>query len=370
MSKIVIASDSFKGCLTSSQIADGVGKAVLKCIPECEVVKLAVADGGEGTVDALLTTLCGEKLSVLCSDPIGRTVSAGYAILSDGVTAVIEMSSASGLTLLSPEERNPMFTSTYGTGQIIADALKRGCRNFLIGIGGSATNDAGMGMLEALGWRFFDKDGHLLRGCGASLDVAAKIDSSDVMPELNDAHFIVACDVDAPLYGPAGAAYVYAPQKGADPQMVEQLDKGLRHFAEVVIAFTGNDVAQLYGSGAAGGLGSAFKAFLNADFKRGADMVLDAMNFDEVIKGADLVITGEGKVDRQTLTGKLPYAVAMRAKAQSIPVIAVCGRAEIDKLPEFSRICQVTPHAMPLEEAMKPDTAIRNIESALAGVLI
>ena len=362
--KVVVASDSFKGCLTSIQVADAVEKGIHVHWPDCQVMKLAVADGGEGTIEALLTTMGGRNVKVKVQDPLGRPIEAEYAILKDG-TAVIEMSKASGLTLLHLSERNPLHTSTYGTGQLIADALHKGCRKFLIGIGGSATNDAGTGMLEALGYRFLDAEGNVLKGVGRSLEAIMTIDTSAAIPDLKSAEFIVACDVDSPFHGLKGAAHVYAPQKGASPEMVDFLDNGLKHFADIIKGTTGKDISDMPGAGAAGGLGGAFKAFLNAELRKGADMVLDAIGFDEIIKDADLVITGEGKIDSQTLNGKLPSAVAQRASARNIPVMAICGRTEVESLPCFASICPVTPQEMPLEQAMQPDIAMENIKERL-----
>ena len=356
MCKVVVASDSFKGCLSSWQVADAVEKGIHDAMPGCDVVKLAVADGGEGSMDALMTTLGGKPVRLMVSGPLGRPVEAEYALI-DGSTAVIEMARASGLTLLTPEESNPLLASTYGTGQLIADALDKGCRRFMICIGGSATNDAGTGMLEALGYRFMDAEGNVLKACGGILNHIASIDFSNVHPYLKDAEFIVACDVDSPFCGPDGAAYVYGPQKGAGPEMVELLDEGMRNFAEVISRTMEVDVADMPGAGAAGGLGGAFKAFMNADLRRGADMVLDAVHFDDAIKDADLVITGEGRIDSQTLTGKLPYVVAKRAAAQNIPVVALCGCAQVSELPRFERIIQITPPDMPLEKAMSPEVS-------------
>lgn len=356
MHKVVVASDSFKGCLSSWQVADAVEKGIHDALPGCDVVKLAVADGGEGSMDALMTTLGGKPVRLMVSGPLGRPVEAEYALI-DGSTAVIEMARASGLTLIAPEERNPLLASTYGTGQLIADALDKGCRRFLICIGGSATNDAGTGMLEALGYRFMDAEGNVLKACGGILNHIASIDFSNVHPYLKDAEFIVACDVDSPFCGPDGAAYVYGPQKGASPEMVEQLDRGMRHFARIIFQVTGVDVTDMPGAGAAGGLGGALKAFLKAEISRGADMVLDAVHFDDAIKDADLVITGEGRIDSQTLTGKLPYVVAKRAALQNIPVVALCGCAQVSELPCFERIIQITPPDMPLEKAMSPEVS-------------
>ena len=373
--KVVVASDSFKGCLRSDQVADAVESGVLNVYPDCEVVKIPVGDGGEGTMEALLAALSGRKISLQVHDPLGRPVAAEYALLNDD-SAIIEISRASGLTLLADEERNPCKTSTYGTGQMIADALRRGCRRFWVCIGGSATNDAGTGMLEALGYRFLDAAGNEVKGCGRALNKIFQIDSSAVIPELNEAEFTVACDVDSPLYGPQGAAFVFAPQKGADSAAVAELDRGLRHFADIIRKYTGIDAADFPGAGAAGGLGSAFKTFLNADLKRGADMVLDAIRFDELIAGADLVITGEGKIDAQTMCGKLPSAVALRAAAQDIHVLAICGRSEIaahslfpDMLHLFRQICPVTPCGTPMHAALDPELASLNIARTVETVL-
>ena len=356
MHKVVVASDSFKGCLSSWQVADAVEKGIHDALPGCDVVKLAVADGGEGSMDALMTTLGGKPVRLMVSGPLGRPVEAEYAWIDDS-TAVIEMARASGLTLLAPEERNPLLASTYGTGQLIADALGKGCRRFMICIGGSATNDAGTGMLEALGYRFMDSAGNILKGCGEALGRISSIDVSNVHPALTESEFIVACDVNSPFCGPDGAAHVYGPQKGASPEMVEHLDKGMRHFARIIFQVTGVDVTDMPGAGAAGGLGGALKAFLTAEISRGADMVLDAVHFDDAIKDADLVITGEGRIDSQTLAGKLPYVVARRAAVQNIPVVALCGCAQVSELPCFERIIQITPPDMPLEKAMSPEVS-------------
>ena len=371
--KIVVASDSFKGSLSSLEVAGAAEKAIHSILPECEVVKVDVADGGEGTMEALRGTLGGQKLTLKVNDPLARPIQASYVILEDGVTAVLEMAAASGLPLLRPEERNPLLTSTYGTGQLIADALGRGCRRFLVGIGGSATNDAGMGMLEALGMRFYDAAGNVLPGRGGSLDKVETIDMSEVLEGLHESEFIVACDVDSPLYGPRGAAYVFAPQKGADASMVQILDKGLKHFSGVVLKTLGKDVSMLPGAGAAGGLGGGFVAFLNARLERGVEMVLDAIGFDSIIKGASLVITGEGRLDTQTLTGKTPYGVLKRAMKQGIPVVAIGGSVTLDQAlaheAGFAEVYGVTPEGMPLSEAMKGEVAWENVYNTVKEIL-
>lgn len=372
MKRIVVASDSFKGSLTSLQVAGALEQGIHDVFPSCEVVKVNVADGGEGTMDALADALGGRTVPVQVHDPLGRPVTARYVIVDGGQTAIIEMSVASGLTLLKPDERNPMNTSTFGTGELVADALLRGCRRFLIGIGGSATNDAGMGMLSALGVRFLDQDGKVLEGIGRNMENVADIDLGGMAPEIYDSEFIVACDVASPFCGPDGAAYVFAPQKGADHQMVESLDRGMAHLAEVVLRVTGRDIADVPGAGAAGGLGGAFLAFMDARLERGVDMVLDALGFDSIIEGADLVITGEGRIDAQTMTGKTPYGVLQRALAHGVPAVAVGGSVDLENvgyIKGFEHIVQVAPEGMALSEAMKPETAAANIRLAISTLL-
>lgn len=373
LKKIVVASDSFKGSLTSLDVAQNVEKAIREVYPLCDVLKVNVADGGEGTMEALQQTLGGVRVSLVVKDPLGREIEATYVILNDGITAVVEMSAASGLPLLKSDERNPLKTSTYGTGQLICDALDRGCRKILVGIGGSATNDAGMGMLQALGFRFFDAQGKQLQPVGENLQLVSSIDSTGRHPDLDKTEFVVACDVKAPLYGRNGAAYVFAPQKGADQKMVEMLDAGLRHFSEVSSAMAGYDCSQMQGTGAAGGLGYAFRQYLHARLERGIEMVLDAIGFDDIISGADLVITGEGRVDSQTLTGKTPFGVAQHAHRQRIPVVVIGGSVEIDVLQVrgagFNDVIQVTPLDMPLSVAMRPEVAAENVYNAIIKYL-
>lgn len=364
MKKITIAVDSFKGSLSSREVADAFEEGFKSQFPKCEVVKVSIADGGEGTVDALVETLNGELVKALVADPLGRTISAQYGIIDDGRTAVMEMSAASGLPLIAPTERNPLRTSTYGTGEMIVDAIKRGCRKFLVGIGGSATNDGGTGMLRALGFRFFDAEGNELIGGGEILERIDKIDASMARTELADCEFIVACDVTNPLYGPEGAAYVFAPQKGADAAMVERLDQGLRNYARAIERFNGVQVDAIAGAGAAGGLGGGFKALLGARLEPGIDMVLNAMQFSKIIAGSDLVITGEGRIDRQTTMGKAPSGVLREATAQGIPTIAIGGAVQPCKELEqsgFAAVLPIVAGPVALEVAMQRDTAIENV---------
>lgn len=365
MKKITVAVDSFKGSLSSREVAEAVARGVNNVLPQCEIRCVSIADGGEGTVEALVHTLRGEVVEVEVADPLMRRIVARYGVVDGGTTAVMEMAAASGLPLLSEEERNPLKTTTYGTGEMIADALGRGCRKILMGIGGSATNDAGVGMMQALGFRFFDAAGEELSGGGEILSRIATIDDSGVMPQLREAEITVACDVTNPLYGDEGAAYVYAPQKGADRAMVEQLDRGLRNFAEVVKRHNGEDIASLAGAGAAGGLGGGFKALIGANLERGVDMVLRAIRFDDIVRGSDLVITGEGRIDRQTVMGKAPSGVLRVAQSHNIPVIAIGGAVEMcEELEQsaFVAILPVVAGPIALERAMQRDIAAANVE--------
>mgnify|MGYP003291244016 CR=1 FL=1 len=367
--KIVIASDSFKGSVSSSEVAEAAEAAIMSCLPECICTKVSIADGGEGTMESLCSALGAGIVRIKAHDPLMRIIDVTYAINDD--TAIIEMSKASGLPLLKPEERNPMLTSTYGTGEMIKVALDRGCRKILVGIGGSATNDAGTGMLNALGVEFQDKDGTCLPGIGSSLSEIERIDLSGLDSRLQDTAITVACDVDTPFCGPDGAAYVFAPQKGATPLQVKMLDEGMAHFADIIEKTTGRGFRSISGTGAAGGLGGAFLSILGAKLKSGIDMVLDTVKFNDVINDADLVITGEGKMDFQTPKGKTAAGVLQRARKAGIPVIALAGK--VDMCPElesmgFQQIIEVSK-GLPLEKAMDPDTTKANIKNALVTFL-
>ncbi len=370
MKKIVVASDAFKGSLTSMEVAHSVALSIHQHLPQCEVAEVVVADGGEGTVDAIINGLGGSKISITTSDPIGRPIQASYGIA--GHAAVIEMSAASGLPLLSDDERNPLLTSSHGTGELIADALNRGCRQFLIGLGGSATNDGGTGMLQALGFRFYDTNHRPIeRCCGATLELIAEIDDSNIPEALRQASFTVACDVNTPFCGPTGAAIVFAPQKGADAAMVHRLDRGMQSFARLVEQKYGINLALIAGTGAAGGLGGALLAFLNGTLQSGIDMVLDAIGFNEIISDAELLITGEGKIDRQTVQGKTAAGVLRRAQRFEIPTIAIAGQVELcDELHNmgFAAIHTVTPIGQSTAEAMRPEVAKANISATIAQI--
>lgn len=366
--KIVMAFDSFKGSLTSLEAGRAAAAGAREVMPEAETVVIPVADGGEGTTAAVVEALGGHYESLMVSGPLGAPVLATFGVCGD--TAVIETAAASGLTLVPENRRNPAKTTSCGTGQLIREALTQGCREFLIGLGGSATNDGGVGMLSALGWRFLDTNGKPIGPGGAELSRMVSIDASGVMPGLSEARFRVACDVTNPLTGPSGASRVFGPQKGADPDMVRQLDEALAHFARIVAPIVGKDYSVSPGSGAAGGLGFAFRAFLNGNLEPGIDMVLDAVGFDGLIRDADLIFTGEGRLDAQTVMGKAPAGVLTRAKRQGIPVIALGGCIDpsaIHKLTgaEFKALHAATPPDMPLDAALHPATAVENIRRAV-----
>ena len=372
MKKIVIASDSFKGSASSIEIADSGEKAIHKVFPKCEVQKFAIADGGEGTINALIPTIGGELITCSAHDPLMNHIPATYGILKDKETAIIEVASASGLTLVPENKRDPMETTTYGTGELIDDALRRGYKKFIIGLGGSATNDAGMGMLQALGFRFFNKKGTELGVGGKELLNIYSMDSSSVRPELFEATFTIAYDVNNPFCGKNGAARIYAPQKGANPRSTEILEQGLRHFSKFIKQHMHKDITNIPGAGAAGGLGGCFLAFLSAELKSGIEAILAALHFDEQIKGADLIITGEGKLDKQTGMGKAPLGILHSAQKQNIPVIAIGGSvdgAEYLNQAGFLSALSIQPKAVPLQQAMKREFTLKNIEETIIQVL-
>ena len=316
--KIVFAIDSFKGSLGSMEAGRAAAEGAKRAIPVAECVVRPLADGGEGTVEALAAGMGGELRSVKVSGPLGAPATATYGIA--GATAVMEMAQASGITLVPAAERNPLVASTYGVGEMISDAISRGCRRFVVGIGGSATNDGGAGMLQALGFKLLDASGAELPRGGAALSKLAKIERGPETEKLAGCEFRIACDVTNPLCGPKGASAVFGPQKGATPAMVEELDSALARFAEV----SGGD-ADFPGSGAAGGLGFAFRTFLGAELKSGVDIVLEETGLEGFVKDADVVVTGEGRLDAQTAMGKAPYGVARLAKKHSAKVIAFAG---------------------------------------------
>ncbi len=323
--KIVIAPDSYKGSIYASDAARAMADGVRRVLPDAEVVLVPVADGGDGTLETLVETSGGRIITSDVTGPLGETVSAEWGAMGDGVTAVAEMARTSGLALVRLEDRDPLNATTYGLGEVILEALEAGYRRFILGIGGSATNDAGAGMAQALGVRLLDASGAELPPGGAALANLARIDVSGLDPRSAEAEFDVACDVNNPLTGPEGASAVYGPQKGATPEMVEQLDAALANFAEVVKRDLGADVNDVPGSGAAGGLGGGIMAFLDGRLRPGVDIVLDTVDLASRLDGADLIITGEGCMDFQTVYNKAPIGVARLAGERDIPVIGVSG---------------------------------------------
>ncbi len=327
--KIVIAPDKFRGSLTGIEFCWIVKEAIWKIIPDAEIVEAPVADGGDGTLAALETQVPHGKKTMEVFDPLFRTIEASFLYNEDFKIAFVEMAEASGLRRLEPEEQNCCHTTTFGTGQLIKAALDEGAEKIILGIGGSATNDCGMGMAAALGYEFFDREGKPVEPIGKNLSKVKEIKTDKVDPRVMQTDFEVACDVISPLYGEEGAAYVYGPQKGASKEEIEFLDKGLRDFNEVLIDTFFKDIHDIYGAGAAGGMGAGALTFLNGDLRSGIEMVKEMIRFDKKITGADWVVTGEGKLDFQTLTGKAVKGVSESAQEQNIPVAAFCGRISI-----------------------------------------
>ena len=322
--KVLLAPDSFKGSLPSRGVCAALKKGIFKVSADIEVTEAPIADGGEGTVDAIITSAGGQKCVEWVAGPLGDKVKAYYGILRNG-TAVIEMASASGLYLVPKDKRNPLVTTSFGTGELIESALDRGCRKFIVGIGGSATNDGGAGMLQALGARFFDRYGRGISCGGGNLDKLVKIDLSKMDKRIYESQFIAASDVNNPLCGENGASAVYGPQKNATPRMVEILDRNLRHYAGVVKDIFNEDLSETAGAGAAGGLGFALIVFLKAKLKNGIDIVMDVTHMEDKVKNSDLIITGEGNTDFQTCFGKAPSGIAKLAKKYDKPVIILSG---------------------------------------------
>ena len=327
---ILIAPDSFKDSLSAMEVASALGRGIQKIIPDAICTLIPMADGGEGTVDSVVEATGGKRVNLRVKDPLLRDVPSFYGLTGDGSTAIIEMAAASGIELLTGEERNPWITSTFGTGQLIRDALDRRVKRILLGIGGSATNDGGAGMAQALGVVFKGKDGIMPVQGGGLLNEVEHIQMENLDPRIAGTEIVVACDVNNPLTGPEGASAVYGPQKGADGEMVRKLDQNLSHLAELMRDQLGKDVSCMEGAGAAGGLGAGLMAFLDARLVSGFDLIADVLGLEERIGAADLVITGEGRMDAQTRFGKTPFGVARMAKEQGLPVIGVAGSLDED----------------------------------------
>jgi glycerate kinase len=355
--KIVVAPDSYKGSLTAVEVAESIEQGIKKVFIDADVIKVPMADGGEGTVQSLVDCTGGQIVKAVVKGPLLKDVEAFYGILGDGSTAVIEMAAASGLPLIPQDERNPMRTTTYGTGELLKHAMDRGCRNFYIGLGGSATNDGGAGMLMALGARFLDAGGCDIGFGGSSLGNLRRIDISEMDPRIKECSITAACDVDNPLCGSYGASHIFGPQKGAGPEMVDVLDENLLNFSKIIKKDLGCEIKDVPGAGAAGGLGGGLMAFLDAKLMRGIDIVINITGLREKVKGADLVITGEGMIDYQTAYGKTPSGVVKVAKEKNIPVIAIAGGigngAETLYEKGFDSIFSIVDKPMPLEEAIQ-----------------
>ncbi|MGB9781165.1 glycerate kinase [Caldanaerobacter sp.] len=353
--KILLAPDSFKGSLSSKEVCHAMENGIKRVI-DAEIISIPIADGGEGTVEALVYAVGGEIIRSDVTGPLGEKVEAFYGILKDG-TAVIEMAACAGLYLIPEEKRNPLKTTTYGVGELIKLALDRGCRKFIIGIGGSATNDGGVGMAQALGVKFLDKDGNEIGFGGGELYKIEKIDISSIDKRIYESEFIVASDVDNPLCGEKGASYVYGPQKGATPEMIKILDENLKHLAYVTKKVIDKDYSEVPGAGAAGGLGFGLMAFLGAKLKRGIEIIIETTRLEEKIKEVDLVITGEGNTDFQTAFGKAPAGIAKLAKKYGKPVIILSGGLGKDYKSLYdigvTALFSITNKPMSLEEAME-----------------
>ena len=324
--KLIFAPDSFKESLTALEICEILERVTARHFPDAETICIPVADGGEGTVDALLRAMDGRRIRTQVTGPLFEPETAQWGLLSDGVTAVMEMAQASGLSYVPLPQRDPRRTTSLGTGEMIAEALRQGVRKILIGIGGSATNDGGIGMLQALGAVFTDAAGQPVPPVGGALASVAKADFSGLLPELRHTEITVICDVTNPLLGENGATWIYGPQKGATPEICEELEAGMAHFAQVAAAATGRDIASFPGAGAAGGLGAALGGVLGAQLRSGIDAVLDAVNFSAKLEGVSLAVTGEGRIDGQSVCfGKVPVGVAKRCAQRGIPTVAIVG---------------------------------------------
>ena len=372
--KVVIAPDSFKGSLTALCAADAIELGLRRVFPNAKFEKVPMADGGEGTVQSLVDATGGMVITERVLDPLGVEIDAQFGALGDGVTAVIEMAAASGLTLVPPDKRNPFVTTSFGTGQLIQAALDRGCRKLIIGIGGSATNDGGAGMAQALGAKLLTAGGKQVKWGGDGLSELVSIDITELDPRLAETETVVACDVNNPLTGKHGASHVYGPQKGAAPEMVTLLDANLAHFDCILQRDLGKFVGNIPGAGAAGGLGAGLLAFLEATLRSGVEIVMEATKLEQKIEGANLVITGEGQINFQTVFGKTPVGVATLAKTHNIPVLAIAGSISPDADEVYDAgidaMIDIVPEPMPLEVAIKNAATLISAAAERAGRLV
>ena len=372
--KIVIAPDSFKGSLTALQVAEAIEVGLRRVFPDAAIEKIPMADGGEGTVQSLVDATGGQILTAQVLDPLGNSINAQYGVLGDGITAVIEMAAASGLTLVPEDKRDPRVTTTYGTGELIRVALAHGCRKLIIGIGGSATNDGGAGMAQALGAKLLTASGEQIEPGGGSLATLNSIDLSELDPGIAETETVVACDVNNPLTGKQGASHVYGPQKGATPEMIRVLDANLVHFDKIVQRDLSKSVGNVPGAGAAGGLGAGLMAFLDASLKSGIEIVTEATQLSKRFAGADLAITGEGQINFQTIFGKTPVGVAKVAKTHNIPVIAIAGSIADNSDGVYDAgidaMIDIVPEPMSLENAIENATTLIETAVERAGRMV
>ena len=370
MKKVVLIPDSFKGTLSSEMICDIMSERVKKHFPDCQVVSIPVADGGEGSVDCFLTAVGGEKIIETVKSPYFEDMQSFYGAINDGETAVIEMASCAGLPLVE-YRKDPRKTTTYGVGQLILAAAKRGCKRIIVGLGGSSTNDGGCGAAAAVGVKFFDKYGNEFIPVGGTLKNIVKIDLSQRSKYIDDIEIVTMCDIDNPMYGTNGAAYIFAPQKGADKDMVVELDKGLRNLCKVIKNDIGTDLKDVPGGGAAGAMGAGMIAFFDSNLQMGIETVLDTISFDEVINGADMIFTGEGKIDTQSLRGKVVIGVARRAKRKNVPVTVVAGGADdgIDEAYDMGVTSIFTINRLPQDFAVSRTKSKENMEETLDNIL-
>ena len=363
--KVVVAIDSLKGSLTSLEAGEAIQKGILRAMPDAEVIVRPLADGGEGTVEALTKGMNGRYEKITVTDPLGRPTDAVYGILEDSHTAIIEMSAAAGITLIDAKDRNPMNTTTYGVGELIKDAIGKGCRHFFIGIGGSATNDGGIGMLQALGYGMLDAEGKQVSFGAKGLAELVSITDENVLPELKECTFQIACDVKNPLCGEQGCSAVFGPQKGATPDMIAQMDSWLGKYALLTANRYKKADSQYPGTGAAGGMGFAFLSYMNAELRSGVQIVLEETKLEEYIRNADIVVTGEGCLDGQSVMGKAPIGVAGLAKKHQKKVIAfagcVTGDAKVCNQNGIDAFFPILRNVVTREEAMQAENARRNM---------
>lgn len=376
--KVVLAPDSFKESMSAKIVCDSAERGILSVFPDWEIIKVPMADGGEGTLESLIDATNGKIYNERTLNPLGEEITSKYGILGNKNIAIIEMASTSGLELIPIEKRNPYVTTTYGTGQLILKALDHDVERIILGIGGSATTDGGSGMLQALGAKLIDKDGKEIGFGGFELSKLHKIDFSELDERLKNIEILVACDVTNPLTGKNGSAHIFGPQKGATPEMVEVLDENLKHYAKIVKRDLNIEIDEVAGAGAAGGLGAGLLT-LGAILKKGIEIVIDATDLEKKIQGADLVITGEGGMDRQTIFGKTPFGVAQVAKKQNIPVVGIAGNLgkgyEVLYDNGFDAIFSIMPGVRTLENALESgsvnvENTVRNICGVLKSIVL